>query len=107
MQFLSRRNAGLAVSGAVILLLMAISSPAHAQGPITPTPLPQVIATQQAAQAANQQVSDLQAQRAQAEAQLAEINRNIEAQIAEAVQAAADARNAAATSNTPRAPSRS
>lgn len=91
---------GLAVaSGGVVLALLFCSiSPAAAQI-APPTPLPQVVATQQAASTAAAQVSDLQAKRAQTEAQLAEINRNIEAQIAEAERAAADARNAAATQN--------
>lgn len=89
--------------GVIILALLAwlvggINQPAAAQI-VTPTPLPQVVATKQAADAANQQVSDLQAQRTQTEARLAEINRNIEAQIAEAERAAADARTAAATQN--------
>lgn len=86
--------------GVIILALMALlmAQPAAAQI-VNPTPLPQVIATQNAAGAAQNQVNDLQAQRANVQAQLAEINRNIENQIAAATQAAADARNAAATQN--------
>lgn len=84
----------------VILALIALSlaRPAAAQI-VNPTPLPQVVATQQAADNAAAQVGNLQAQRAQTEARLAEINRNIEYQIAAATQAAADARTAAATQN--------
>src|SRR5512135_244487 len=86
--------------GVVIFALLALllAQPAAAQ--VTPpTPLPQVVATQQAANNAAAQVGDLQAQRAQTEAKLAEINRNIEYQIQAATQAAADARTAAATQN--------
>lgn len=84
--------------GIFVLVVLLLAQPAAAQ--ITPpTPLPQVIATQQAASQAGAQVGNLQAQRANVEAQLAEINRNIEAQIAAATQAAADARTAAATQN--------
>lgn len=85
------------LSGGVVFLAL-FATPAAAQ--VTPpTPLPQVVATQQAASAAQNQVNDLQAQRANLAAQLVEINRNIDNQIAAATQAAADARNAAATQN--------
>jgi uncharacterized protein (DUF3084 family) len=83
----------------LIYSLTAFTSPASAQAIITPTPLPQVQATQQAAQTAAAGVNDLQAEKAQAQARLDEINRNIEAQIAAAERAAADARTAAATQN--------
>jgi hypothetical protein len=89
---------GVLMAIAIVILALLFARPAAAQI-TTPTPLPQVIATQQAADSAASQVNDLQAQRAQTEAQLSEINRNIEAQIAAATQAAADARNAAATQN--------
>lgn len=81
------------------VLLMALSfAPADAQV-IPPTPLPQVVATQQAAGQAAAQVGNLQAQRARVEAQLAEINANIENQIREAEAATAAAKVAAATQN--------
>lgn len=84
--------------GIFVLVVLLLARPAAAQ--VTPpTPLPQVIATQQAAANAGAQVGNLQAQRANLAAQLAEINRNIEYQIAAATQAAADARTAAATQN--------
>ncbi len=86
---------GVVLFGAVCLL----SASSAAAQIVTPTPLPQVVATRQAADSASAAVSDLQAQRTQTEARLAEINRNIEAQIAEAERAAADARTAAATQN--------
>ena len=90
----------LLVLGVMLLIALILNStPASAQSAPTPTPLPQVVATQQAADAAAAQVSGLQAERAQTEARLSEINRNIEAQIVEAERAAADARNAAATQN--------
>jgi len=95
--FLSRKIAVLLAGGGIALLLLS-SSPAAAQIAI-PTPLSQVVATRQAAGNSSAQVGNLQAQRAQTEAKLAEINRNIEYQIAAAERAAADARVAAATQN--------
>ena len=99
MGFLSRKNAALIAGGVILALTLCQCGPAAAQSAPTPTPLPAVIATQQAADAAAAQVNALQAERAQTEARLSEINRNIEAQIVEAERAAADARNAAATQN--------
>lgn len=92
------KNALIASGGVGLLALLLLSAPVAAQQ-ITPTPIPQVVATQQAASDAAAQVNNLQAQRAQVQAQLDEINRNIEAQIAEAERAAADARTAAAAQN--------
>lgn len=83
-----------------VLAATVYAAPVSAQGPlVTPTPLPQVQATRQAAQATANNVSNLEAERSAAQSRLNEINRNIEAQIRAAEQAAADARNAAATQN--------
>lgn len=84
-----------------MLLMAALSvTPARAQAPFaTPTPLPGVQATQQAADAAS---SAAQAARNEAnalEARAAEIRRNADAQGAAAAQAIADARSATAAQN--------
>lgn len=87
------------IVGGLICLSVLASSPAAAQGFVTPTPLP-AIATQQA-QAA-QQLGSIQAANAQADqldAQAAEIRRNADAQAQQAAQAYADARAATAAQN--------
>lgn len=81
------------------LSLCLISAPASAQGFVTPTPLPAIVATQQSAA---QQLSSVQAANAQADqldAQAAEIRRNADAQAQQAAQAYADARAATAAQN--------
>jgi|WetSurMetagenome_2_1015567.scaffolds.fasta_scaffold140542_3 hypothetical protein len=98
--FLSRKNAAIVAGGVILALTFCRSfTTASAQSGPTATPLPQVVLTQQAADNAAADVGNLQAERAQTQSRLDEINANIERQIAEATQAAADARNAAATQN--------
>lgn len=89
------------VSGAVLALSFCrFGAPsAAAQGFVTPTPLPAIVATQQAAA---QSLGNVQAQNARADqldAQAAEIRRNADAQAQQAAQAYADARAATAAQN--------
>ncbi len=89
----------LAMFALSVLFLTPVSSPARAQGFVTPTPLPSVRATQQAADWIAQQVQQQNAEAAQMEARAAEIRRNAAAQAQQAAQAYADARAAAAAQN--------
>lgn len=84
---------------AVLISLLSQSEPAAAQGFVTPTPLPAVQATLDAATAAQQSAqADLQ-QAAQMEAQAAELRRNGMVQQQQAAQAISDARAASVAQN--------
>ena len=97
-----RRGSGVACALILSALVscMAQPSPARAQGPFsTPTPLPAILATSNAAQQrADAASANLQAA-AQLEAQAAELKRNAQAQQAQAQQAISDARSAAVAQN--------
>lgn len=84
---------------AALISLLSQSEPAAAQGFVTPTPLPAIQATLDAANAAQQSAqADLQ-QAAQMEAQAAELRRNGMVQQQQAAQAISDARAASIAQN--------
>lgn len=90
--------------GGVVLLILALlfcrlSAPANAQGFVTPTPLPAIVATQQAANQKAQQAAASNAEADRLDAQAAEIRRNADVQAQQAAQAYADARAASAAQN--------
>lgn len=90
----------------LILVFLAIpllsfqASPARAQSVfVTPTPIPAVIATQNAAQAAQSEAAASRSEAANLRARADEIQRNADAQAQQAANALADARAAAASQN--------
>lgn len=90
------------VGGVVVFVLLSVlfAAPVQAQGPFqTPTPLPGVVATQQAADATANAVQAARNDAAALEARAAEIRRNADAQAQQAAQAIADARAASAAQN--------